>query len=141
MSELMNVMSQSSELTMSSLELVEFINQERKWASVQNGHQSYTHLRHADFLEKVPQVLGADERKFSSVYKGGNHQMRPCYNFPKREACLMAMSYSYDIQAKVFDRMTALENKQTGAPQLPTSFAEALRRAVLAGWRSVMRAR
>lgn len=26
---------------------------------------------------------------------------------PKREACLMAMSYSYDIQAKVFDRMIA----------------------------------
>jgi hypothetical protein len=25
--------------------------------------------------------------------------MYPCYRFPKREACLMAMSYSYEIQA------------------------------------------
>ncbi|HCR9934797.1 TPA: phage antirepressor KilAC domain-containing protein, partial [Acinetobacter baumannii] len=33
----------------------------------------------------------------------------PCYQFEKREACLMAMSYSYDLQAIVFDRMTAME--------------------------------
>ena len=35
----------------------------------------------------------------------------------------MAMSYSYELQAKVFDRMTALES----APALPVTYAEALR--------------
>lgn len=91
----------STAITMTSLELVQFINNQREAGA--------SELRHADFLEKVPKVLGADERKFSSVYLGGNGQERPCYVFPKREACLMAMSYSYDLQAKVFDRMTELE--------------------------------
>ncbi|MGB5856517.1 MAG: phage antirepressor KilAC domain-containing protein [Oceanisphaera sp.] len=129
MSELVSVMGQPGELTMSSLELVEFINAERKWASVQAGYQSYTHLRHADFLEKVPLVLGGDERNFPSIYFDSMNREKKCYKFPKREACLMAMSYSYDIQAKVFDRMTRLENEKAGTDQLPTSFAEALRLA------------
>lgn len=98
-------------ITMTSLELVEFINSQRGPGEAE--------LRHADFLAKVVKVLGSDERKFSSVYKGGNGQDRPCYRFPKREACLMAMSYSYELQAKVFDRMTELEAQ---AAQ-PTSLA------------------
>ncbi len=36
----------------------------------------------------------------------------------------MAMSYSYDLQAKVFDRMTELEGKQQ--PALPQTYKEAL---------------
>lgn len=90
-------------VTMTSLELVQFINNQRAVGAPE--------LAHSDFLKKVPQVLGGDAGKFSSVYLGGNGQERPCYNFPKREACLMAMSYSYDLQAKVFDRMTALESQ------------------------------
>jgi hypothetical protein len=46
------------------------------------------------------------------------------YRFPKREASLMAMSYSYELQAKVFDKMTALEAKPI--TQLPTTYIEAL---------------
>jgi len=95
-------------VTMTSLELVEYINSQRKDGDAE--------LRHADFLAKVPKVLGQDERNFSSVYLGGNGQERPCYRFPKREACLMAMSYSYELQAKVFDRMTALEEQQRMIP-------------------------
>lgn len=92
-------------ITMTSLELVQFINNQRESGAAE--------LAHSDFLKKVPQVLGGDAGKFSSVYLGGNGQERPCYVFPKREACLMAMSYSYDLQAKVFDRMTALEAQAT----------------------------
>ena len=107
-------------VTMSSLELVEFINSQRG--------EGEAELRHADFLAKVPKVLGQDERKFSSVYLGGNGQERPCYRFPKREACLMAMSYSYELQAKVFDRMTELEGG-AAKPQhvIPQTLTEALR--------------
>jgi phage antirepressor YoqD-like protein len=37
----------------------------------------------------------------------------------------MAMSYSYDLQAKVFDKMTALEAQQA-VFQVPQTYAEAL---------------
>lgn len=91
--------------TMSSLEMVDFINSQR-------GDGEAT-LQHKHFLEKVPQVLGDGYAKFSATYiHPQNKQEYPCYHFPKREACLMAMSYSYDLQAKVFDRMTELEARQ-----------------------------
>ena len=103
-------------ITMTSLELVDFINQQRK--------EGEAVLRHADFLTKVPLVLGGGERNFSSTYRDSQNKERPCYRFPKREACLMAMSYSYELQAKVFDRMTELEAQQT--PKVPQTYAQAL---------------
>ena len=96
---------------MTSLELVDFIN-----ASRASGEAI---LRHDDFLRKVLIVLGeGDARKFSDIYKDSMNRTRPLFVFPKREACLMAMSYSYELQARVFDRMTELEEKQK-APALP----------------------
>lgn len=92
---------------MTSLELVDFINNQR-------GEGEAT-LAHSDFLKKVPQVIGEVAGNFSSYYTASNGKQNPCYTFPKREACLMAMSYSYDLQAKVFDRMTALESAATPA--------------------------
>lgn len=108
--------------TMSSLEMVEFINSQRK--------QGEAVLKHKHFLTKVSQVLGeAGSAKFSATYvHPQNGQRYPCYHFPKREACLMAMSYSYDLQAKVFDRMTELEG-QKATPRVPQSLPEALRLA------------
>ena len=105
--------------TMTSLELVDFINNQR-------GEGEAT-LAHSDFLKKVLLVLGGDAGKFSAIYLDSMNREKPCYRFPKREACLLAMSYSYDLQAKVFDRMTALEAGQ--APALPQTFADALRLA------------
>ena len=110
-----NLVEVSGALTMSSLELVEFINSERLMAE---GDNAVT-LRHDHFMAKVPDVLGADHAlNFQSMVTvaigSGATRQSPCYNFPKREACLMAMSYSYDIQAKIFDRWQELEeyNKQ-----------------------------
>lgn len=93
-------------VTMTSLELVDFINDHRK--------EGEAELRHDHFMAKVPKVLGADHApKFRDMVDiqigSGATRKSPIYRFPKREACLMAMSYSYDLQAKVFDRMTALE--------------------------------
>jgi hypothetical protein len=89
-------------VTMTSLELVEFINASRDVGA--------SELRHDHFMTKVPQVLGQDNApKFLGTQTYGNNNIRSIYNFSKREACLMAMSYSYDLQAKVFDRMTELE--------------------------------
>ena len=110
-------------ITMTSLELVDFINEDRKARAESVGaifpSPGFAKLEHKDFLAKVPQVLGEGVcGKFLTPYRHPqNGQMYPMYTFPKREACLMAMSYSYELQAKIFDRMTALE--QSGqAPKI-----------------------
>lgn len=112
-------MSAIARITMTSLELVDYINSERKEKALQAGAEfpskGHAKLEHSDFLKKVLEVLGECAGNFSGTYKvegpnGGTRDV-PCYTFPKREACLMAMSYSYDLQAKVFDRMTALEQQ------------------------------
>ena len=98
-------------VTMTSFELVDFINSTRK-----DGEAV---LRHDHFMAKVSKVLGEGVPKFRDTYvHPQNGQEYPCYRFPKREACLMAMSYSYELQAKVFDRMTELEEEQQQKPQL-----------------------
>lgn len=107
-------------VTMTSLELVDFINAQRA--------PDEPELRHDHFMVKVPKVLGENYApKFLGTQGYGNNNTRAIYNLPKREACLMAMSYSYELQAKVFDRMTALESSQ--APAVPQTMAQALRLA------------
>lgn len=114
----MNMLSTATKtVTMTSLELVDFINSQRK--------EGEPVLTHADFMKKVPKVLSEkDTGIFSDIYFDAYGREQRCYKFPKRESCLMAMSYSYEIQAKVFDRMTELE-KQI-ALKLPTNYKEAL---------------
>ena len=110
--------------TMTSLELVDFINSHRKQQAEQAGQsfpsEGYAALRHDNFMAKVPEVLGAGGvLKFKDTYiHPQNGQTYDCYRFPKRESCLMAMSYSYDLQAAVFDHMTALEEKLKSLPDV-----------------------
>lgn len=106
-------------VTMTILEMVEHINSQCKPGEAL--------VRHDDFMRKVPKVLGEDARKFSGIYLDSMNRERSCYRFPKREACLMAMSYSYELQAKVFDRMTELEERST--IKVPTTLSGALRLA------------
>lgn len=100
--------------TMSSLEMVEFINATRKPGKAV--------LRHDHFMVKVPAVLGGIEApKFLGTQKYGNNISRAVYNFPRREAMLMAMSYSYELQAAVFDAWEKAEAKlkQTSVAAIP----------------------
>ncbi|MBY0455489.1 MAG: hypothetical protein K2Q11_11515 [Burkholderiaceae bacterium] len=102
--------------TMTSLELVAFINSERekdaKQAGVAFPSKGFAKLEHKSFLAKVPEVLGTEtSAKFFADLPDSYGRPQPAYIFPKREACLMAMSYSYALQAAVFDHMTALEAK------------------------------
>jgi hypothetical protein len=91
--------------TMSSLELVDFINANARRVT------GDAVLQHKHFLAKVPVVLGVNKSaEFLADYRDGMNRSQKCYRFPKREACLMAMSYSYELQAVVFDHMTALED-------------------------------
>ena len=116
--------SSTDQVTMSSLELVDYINDSRKF------DEKPVQLRHADFMAKVPKVLGIEtSEKFRSSYLAGNGEQRPCYRFPKREACLMAMSYSYELQAQVFDRMTAMENHIAAQNQPSYMIEDPIKRA------------
>lgn len=122
----------SNAITMTSLELVMLINNHRKTQAYKAARifpsKGFAQLEHSDFMKKVIEVLGEGSRNFSDTYiHQQNGQTYPSYRFPKREACLMAMSYSYELQAAVFDRMTELE--VIPAPALPKSFADALRLA------------
>lgn len=110
-----NVMSEQP--TMTSLEMVDYINADRKAKAEAAGMKfpckQYRTLKHNDFLKKVPKVLGEEHSgKFFAQYKDSTGRELPCYRFPKREACLMAMSYSYELQAQIFDYMTELEGSQ-----------------------------
>ncbi len=103
-------------VTMTSLELVDFINAHRKQQAKRAGEdfpsKGFAKLEHGDLLKKVPDVLGGGVGNFSETYvHPQNGQTYPCYRFPKRESCLVAMSYSYELQAAVFDYMTELEQK------------------------------
>ena len=118
----MNALTTNTTVTMTSLELVDYINSQRG--------DGESELRHDHFMAKVPKVLGEIAApNFRGSYKGKDGTDRPCYTFPKREACLMAMSYSYDLQAKVFDRMTELEQRNSPVIAMPnfSSPAEAAR--------------
>ena len=100
-------------VSMSSLELVDFINSKRE--------PGQPRLTHKNLIAKVPRVLGTDQSaKFSADYLDTRGRTQKCFIFPKREACLVAMSYSYELQALVFDRMTALEERER-ARELPSN--------------------
>lgn len=115
MNQLINI---NPDLTMSSLEIVKVINTIRK------QEENNTELMHKDFLEKAREVLGERSAEFSATYvHPQNKQTYPCYNFPKRESMLMAMSYSYTVQAAVYDAYEALNTTQS---KVPTNFIEAI---------------
>ncbi|EQC3014338.1 Rha family transcriptional regulator, partial [Citrobacter freundii] len=100
--------------TMSSLEMVDYINANRKAKAESEGLlfpcKKYRKLEHRSFMKKVPKVLGDAAAKFfaTDTYINGTGGVveRDICNFPKREACLMAMSYDYELQAQIFDYMT-----------------------------------
>ncbi|MEC5783548.1 Rha family transcriptional regulator [Citrobacter sp. ESY80] len=108
--------------TMSSLEMVDYINANRKAKAKSEGLtfpcKKYRKLEHRSFMKKVPKVLGDAVAKFfaTDTYINGTGGVveRDICNFPKREACLMAMSYSYELQAQIFDYMTELEHNING---------------------------
>jgi hypothetical protein len=102
----------NNQITMSSLEIVDLINQERKAEAERSPGQKWLELRHDNFMAKVPKVLGENNApKFLGTQKYGNNNTRPIYNLPQREAFLMVMSESYELQAKLYDAYETLKNK------------------------------
>ncbi len=132
-----NLQKIASAVTMTSLEMVEYINTVRKEEALAAGAEfpsaEFAELRHRDFTAKVPKVLGKEmSEKFRTSLKDAYGRNQPGYTFPKREACLMAMSYSYELQAKVYDHMTELESK-LALPIVSTGEIERIARSQLGG--------
>ena len=74
---------------------------------------------HSNFIKKAEKVLGKDMEKFIHISKDSYGRDRNILLLPEREACLMAMSYSYELQAYVFDAWQELKNtKPTWMTQL-----------------------
>lgn len=88
--------------TMSSVELVDVINEDRPEGSAI--------LRHDNFMAKIEKHPGIDSPKFLGEYKDTTGRTLKCYHLPKRECELMVMSESLVVQTKVYDRLVALES-------------------------------
>lgn len=92
--------------TMSSLEIVDVINEERKAEAAPGG---FSVLRHDNFMAKIEKHPGIQSPKFLGDYKDEKGRTYPCYYLPKREAELMVMSESLKVQTRVYDRLAAIE--------------------------------
>lgn len=73
---------------------------------------------HKDFKKKAKKVLGKDVGNFSHISKDSYGRDREILLLPEREACLMAMSYSYELQAYVFDEWQKLKGKNSWIEKL-----------------------
>lgn len=96
-------------VTMSSLDIVDVINQERE--------EGAAVMRHAHFITKLEKHPGIDSAKFLGEYKDSTGRNLKCYYLPKREAELMVMSESLMVQTKIYDRLAELESGSLPAPQ------------------------
>lgn len=90
----------TTQATMTSLELVETINQVR----ATEGKKS---LRHDNFMVKIEKHPGIDSPKFLGEYTDSTGRNLKCYRLPKRECELMVMSESLAVQTTVYDKLSA----------------------------------
>lgn len=107
----MNPLSTNTTPTMSSVELVGYINELRE--------EGKAELLHKNFMVKIENHPGIDSAKFLAQYKDSTGRSLKCYHLPKRECELMVMSESLEVQTKVYDRMAALEQQLLQAPKAP----------------------
>lgn len=90
-----------------------------------------TGKRHDHVLRDIKKMIDNPNLGFaaeSGFYKpSGTGRNYKQYLLPRRSCDLLVMSYSVEIQARVYDRWQELESKQ--APQIPQTYAEALQLA------------
>lgn len=99
--------------TMSSLDLAKLCVGDKKDA-------------HANFVKKMKKVIGEEGVvNFYDTYLDKSKRQSAYYNLPEREACLMAMSYSYELQAYVYDAWQALKNKPMSRKQIALMIIQA----------------
>lgn len=95
---------QSSEMTMSSLEIAKLTGKE-----------------HRNVLADIRTMLNELEiptAEFSAVYKADNKQTYECFNLPKHECMVLVTGYSIKLRSAVLRRWQELEDAQR-APAKP----------------------
>ena len=113
--QLLNFTERNGVQTMSSLELAKLCVGDTKNA-------------HSDFVKKMKKVLGeTNVGNFSDIYLDARNREQTLYHLPEREACLMAMSYSYDLQAYVYDEWQRLKIQNN--PQVLPDFTDPVKAA------------
>lgn len=73
---------------------------------------------HSNFMKKAEKVIGEGVVNFYDTYLSKQGKSLQCLMLPEREACLMAMSYSYELQAHVFDQWQVEKNKTPALPSV-----------------------
>lgn len=100
-----------NEPTMSSLDLLEVINQYR----LEDGKPEKLHK---NFMRDIKDELEEAALNFERSYKGADNTTRPCYNLPKDECMQMAMRESKSVRKRVVKQLNELM-KRVEAMSLP----------------------
>ena len=108
------IATQSSEMTMSSLEIAELTGKDHKNVV-------------ADLRKMLNELdLTAAEFSASVKYTGNNNAQltREIFNLPKRECLILVSGYNLKLRAAIIDRWQELENQSK--PSMPTTYIAAL---------------
>lgn len=149
---------ESKELRITSVELVDIINQFReeefnilkekalnnelseKLKKKLNKKDKYTKLRHDSFIAKIKKELetlealglSAQQNILLGSYTDKNDQQRPCYNLNRDGMLQMLNSESAIVRAKTIDYINKLEKQLNGKANLLLSIYNGGQNAILA---------
>ena len=104
------IAAQSSEMTMSSLEIAELTGKEHKHV-----------LRD---IRKMLEELEIDTAQLWTVYKADNKQTYECFKLPKNLTIALVSGYNIKLRLAIIDRWQELENQSK--PSMPTTYIAAL---------------
>lgn len=132
--EKLSIITDNKELRITSVELVDIINEFRKLESETTGRK-YNELRHDSFVSKIKNelkilnVLGLDSLQniLESEYINTRGKIYPCYSLNRDGMLQMLNSESALVRYKTIEYINKLESElKLTQPKLPT-YAEALR--------------
>jgi len=118
MEEKMYKLNTSGIKTVSSINLVKIINDLREVGKAE--------LRHDNFCAKIESHPSIQSPKFLGDYKDSKGRTYKCYYLPEREAKLMVMSESRQVQAAVLDELIEVKADPVRIAKQPKERDEAL---------------
>ena len=137
---------ESKELRITSMELVDIINQfrEEEFNLLKekglNKKDKYTELQHKSFMEKIRKELevlktlglGGEQNIFQSSYINSQNKEQPCFSLNRDGMLQMLNSESAIVRAKTINYINKLEQQLNGKANLLLSIYEGGQNAILA---------